>query len=126
MIPSASKLNLAVSRLNTERIYSKEKMLVGELDGRLVGKINTNAAAFTRIQIGGVYVHPDYRGCGIARRMTGEFTSNLMMSPKNVQNKTDCPWSGVSLFVKKSNVKARNVYEHIGFKAAGDYRICYF
>lgn len=112
VIPSASELNLAVSRLNAERIFKNEQMLVAEINSRLVGKINTNAATFTRYQIGGVYVHPDYRGCGIACRMAGEFTALLQR--------------GVSLFVKRSNGKARSVYSRIGFEISGDYRICYY
>jgi predicted GNAT family acetyltransferase len=95
-----------------ERLFKTEQVLVAELDGRVVGKINTNAVTFTRRQIGGVYVHPDYRGMGIARRMAGEFASSLV--------------SGISLFVRKSNTAARNVYLGIGFEIAGDYRISYY
>jgi hypothetical protein len=56
VLPSAAEFNAAVSRLNMERIYAKEHMLVAELNGRIIGKINTNAAGFTRYQVGGVYV----------------------------------------------------------------------
>jgi len=115
VIPSAAEFNAAVSRLNTERIFSKEQMLVAELNGRLIGKINTNAAAFSRYQVGGVYVAPDYRGRGIARRMAGEFISGLVAQGR-----------GISLFVKKSNPCARRVYQRIGFEIAGDYRISYY
>jgi len=115
VIPSAAEFNAAVSRLNTERIFSKEQMLVAELDGHLIGKINTNAATFSRYQVGGVYVHPDYRGRGIARRMAGEFITGLVAQGR-----------GISLFVKKSNPCARRVYQRIGFEIAGDYRISYY
>jgi ribosomal protein S18 acetylase RimI-like enzyme len=115
VLPAASTFNPAASRMNIERIYAKEQMLVAELSGRLVGKINTNAVAFTRYQIGGVYVHPDYRGLGIARRMAGEFTSGLIKQGK-----------GISLFVKKSNPAACRVYQRIGFETLGDYRISYY
>ena len=115
VIPSAVEFNAAVSRLNTERIFSKEQMLVAELDDRLIGKINTNAAAFSRYQVGGVYVHPDYRGRGIARRMAGEFITDLVAQGR-----------GISLFVKKSNPCARRVYQRIGFEILGDYRISYY
>ncbi|MDR0455227.1 MAG: GNAT family N-acetyltransferase [Treponema sp.] len=115
VVPSASEFNAAVSRLNTERIFSKEQMLVAELGGRLIGKINTNAAVFFRYQVGGVYVHPDYRGRGIGGRMAGEFITSLVAQGK-----------GISLFVKKSNLCARRVYQRIGFEILGDYRIDYF
>jgi len=105
----------AVIRLHTERIFANEQMLVAELGGRLIGKINTNAVSFTRYQIGGVYVHPDCRGRGIARRMAGEFAAGLVAQGR-----------GISLFVKKSNPAARNVYRNIGFEILGSYRIDYF
>jgi len=115
VIPSAAEFNAAVSRLNTQRIFSKEQILVAELDGRLIGKINTNAATFSRYQVGGVYVVPDYRNRGIARRMAGEFITGLVSQGR-----------GISLFVKKSNPCARRVYQRIGFEIAGDYRISYY
>ena len=115
VLPAAAKFNAAVSRLNTQRIFAQEQMLVAEIGGCLIGKINTNAAAFTRCQVGGVYVHPDYRGQGIGRRMAGEFTAAL--SARGM---------GISLFVKKSNPCARRLYQRIGFEINGDYRICYY
>ncbi|MDR0289591.1 MAG: GNAT family N-acetyltransferase [Treponema sp.] len=115
VLPSASEFNAAVSRLNIERIFSKEQMLVAELGGRLIGKINTNAATFTRYQVGGVYVAPDYRGLGIARRMAGEFIAMLTAQGRDI-----------SLFVKKSNLAARRVYKRIGFEVLGDYQISYY
>ena len=115
VLPAASKFNAAVSRLNTQRIFTQEQMLVAELGGYLIGKINTNAAAFTRFQVGGVYVHPDYRRLGIGRRMAGEFAVNLVAQGR-----------GISLFVKKSNPCARRLYQRIGFAISGDYRICYY
>jgi ribosomal protein S18 acetylase RimI-like enzyme len=115
VMPAASEFSAAISRLNTERLFTREQMLVAELGGRLIGKINTNAVTFTRFQIGGVYVSPDYRGLGIARRMAGEFVADLIAQGR-----------GISLFVKKTNPCARRVYGRIGFKILGDYRISYY
>ncbi len=115
VLPVASEFRPAASRLNIERIFAEEQMLVAELEGRLVGKINTNALSFTRCQIGGVYVHPDYRGLGIAGRMTFEFAESLRSQGR-----------GVSLFVQKTNIAARRVYQRVGFEIQGDYRIDYF
>ena len=115
VLPAASEFRPATSRQNIERIFAEEQMLVAGLDGCLIGKINTNAVGFTRYQIGGVYVHPDYRGMGIAGRMTYEFVVSLAAQGR-----------GVSLFVKKSNIAARKVYLRIGFEITGDYRIDYF
>jgi ribosomal protein S18 acetylase RimI-like enzyme len=115
VLPAASEFRPAASRQNIERIFAEEQMLVAELDGHLIGKINTNATGFTLYQIGGVYVHPDYRGMGIAGRMTSEFVASLAAQGK-----------GVSLFVNKTNNAARRVYQRIGFEITGDYRIDYF
>jgi len=113
VLPAASEFRPDASRMNIERIFAEEQMLVAELGGCLVGKINTNAVAFTRYQIGGVYIHPDYRCMGIAGRMTFEFVESLA-------------GMGISLFVKKTNAAARRVYQRIGFEITGDYRIDYF
>jgi ribosomal protein S18 acetylase RimI-like enzyme len=115
VLPAASEFSAAASRMNIERIFAKEQILVAELDGRIIGKINTNASAFTRCQVGGVYVLPEYRGRGIARRMAGEFITGLVAQGR-----------GISLFVKKTNPAARRVYQRIGFEILGDYQINYY
>ena len=115
VLPSAKEFNHVLSRLNTERILKNEQVFLAELGGSIIGKINTNACSFTRFQIGGVYVHPDYRGLGIAKKMAGEFVTSLIKQGRSI-----------SLFVKKTNPAAFCVYRNIGFKTKGDYRICYF
>jgi ribosomal protein S18 acetylase RimI-like enzyme len=115
VLPSASEFSAAASRMNIEQIFSQQQMLVAEMGGRVIGKINTNAVTFTRFQVGGVYVLPEYRGRGIARQMAGEFITGLVAQGR-----------GISLFVKKTNPAARRVYQRIGFETQGDYRINYF
>jgi ribosomal protein S18 acetylase RimI-like enzyme len=115
VLPRGSEFKIENSRLSLAQLIRKEQMLAAKLDGRIVGKINTNAESFTRFQIGGVYVHPDYRGLGIARRMTAALASALFAQGK-----------AVTLFVKKHNAAARSVYRKVGFELSGDYRICYY
>jgi ribosomal protein S18 acetylase RimI-like enzyme len=115
ILPRGSAFNPAACRLNLHRILTEESFLAAEIDGRLVGKINTSARSFTRCQIGGVYVHPDYRGLGIARRMTAEFLRPIVAEG----------W-GITLFVKKKNAAARSVYQTLGFRFLEDYRISYY
>jgi predicted GNAT family acetyltransferase len=115
VIPKGSSFNSAASRLNVVNIISRKHMLAAEICGRLVGKINISAAGFSRYLIGGVYVHPEYRCLGIARRMATEFVSSLVREGK-----------GVTLFVKKHNVAAKKLYDGLGFKATDDYRITYY
>jgi ribosomal protein S18 acetylase RimI-like enzyme len=115
VLPLNKDFSPFVCRLALEHIVKKEHVLAACLGGRIVGKVNTNAKSFTCCQIGGVYVHPDYRGQGIATLMTAALVQNLVAQGK-----------GVSLFVKKLNTPARAVYRRIGFKSTGNYRIVYY
>jgi ribosomal protein S18 acetylase RimI-like enzyme len=115
VLPRGAVFSPLSCRNSLEHILTREHILVAELGGRMVGKINTSAASFSRYQIGGVYVEPDYRGMGIASRMAAVFTRDLIREGRYL-----------SLFVKKRNAAARMVYRRIGFEALDDYRICYY
>jgi len=115
VVPKNSVFNPQACRLNLKHILTREQVLVAEMDGQVVGKVNTSAASFTRHQIGGVYVHKDYRGRGIALKMTAVFVRNLLAQGR-----------GVTLFVKKRNTAARRVYLKAGFSALDNYRISYY
>jgi len=115
VLHKGSVFSASASRANLSNIIASGRILAAELNGRLVGKINVNAVSFTRYQIGGVYVHPDFRGLGIARQMAAEFTASLAAEGR-----------GVTLFVKKSNLPARRLYAGLGFSVRGDYRITYY
>ncbi|MDR1909389.1 MAG: GNAT family N-acetyltransferase [Spirochaetaceae bacterium] len=115
VLPRGASFNAPASRLNLQRILAEEFLLAAWLDGKMVGKINTNAESFTRHQIGGVYVLPEYRGRGIAGRLTAELAAAVQARGR-----------GLSLFVKKWNAAARAVYFRVGFAQDGDYRISYY
>jgi GNAT superfamily N-acetyltransferase len=115
VLPKGAVFSPPSARMSLEHAIVRVHILIAELDGRIVAKINTNAVSFTRYQLGGVYVHPDYRGHGIATAMTAamvlEFAAGGM---------------GMTLFVKKHNAAARTVYQRLGFRTIGDYRISYY
>jgi len=115
VLPSASDFSPAASRINLANIIAKGHILCAEINGQIVGKININAVSFTRYQIGGVYVHPDFRRLGIARRMAAEFIASFIETGR-----------GVTLFVKKTNFQAQSLYAGLGFTVSGDYRITYY
>ena len=115
VLPKNADFSPAACRLNLQNIISSERLLVAELDGQVVGKINTSAESFTRYQIGGVYVRPDCRGRRIAEKMTAFISRDLVAGGK-----------GVTLFVKKHNDAALKVYLRAGFNTLADYRITYF
>jgi ribosomal protein S18 acetylase RimI-like enzyme len=99
VLPKGSEFSPAASRMNIANISARGKILAAEYNGVLAGKINVSAVSFTRYQLGGVYVHPDFRGLGIARRMTEEFLKFLINQGK-----------GITLFVKKNNMAALKLY----------------
>ncbi|MDR0567994.1 MAG: GNAT family N-acetyltransferase [Spirochaetaceae bacterium] len=115
VLPAGAEFYPAACRLSVEHIITRERALIAELEGRILGKINTNAASLSRYQIGGVYVLPEYRGLGIATRLTAAFAKEIIAEGKLV-----------TLFVKKQNLPARSVYRRIGFISIGDYRISYY
>jgi GNAT superfamily N-acetyltransferase len=115
VLPRGAEFNPATCRLVLEHIVAHEQILIAELEGRILGKINTNAASFSRYQLGGLYVRPEYRGLGIASQMIAVFVQNILASGK-----------GVTLFVKKQNRAASRVYRRVGFHIIEDYRISYY
>jgi GNAT superfamily N-acetyltransferase len=106
--------NAPLCRFLLENILKNEKILIATKADRIIGKINTNAASYSRYQIGGVYVVPEFRGRGIAAAMTSIFCDSLLQEGR-----------GVTLFVKKQNERAQAVYRKIGFEKTADYRIVY-
>jgi predicted GNAT family acetyltransferase len=115
VLPRGAVHNPISTRLSLEHAVLREHILAAELEGRIVAKINTNAVSFTRYQLGGVYVHPGYRGIGIATSMTAALVLALAAEGR-----------GLTLFVKKHNAAAKTVYRRLGFRTIGDYRISYY
>jgi ribosomal protein S18 acetylase RimI-like enzyme len=103
-----------LARLSLSHILSREEVLVAEYEGKLVGKINTNARSFTRRQLGGIYVRPDYRRMGIASSMVAA------MAEKFNREQT-----ALSLYVRQSNRSALHVYKRAGFRTVADYQVSY-
>jgi ribosomal protein S18 acetylase RimI-like enzyme len=115
VLPQGSNFSITACRLNLEHIFREQRILVAELGNQIVAKANTSALSFTRAQIGGVFVRPEYRGRGIARRLCAELAKALKSAG----------WD-LSLFVKKRNHSAQRAYRSIGFRPIADYRISYY
>ncbi|MDR0382490.1 MAG: GNAT family N-acetyltransferase [Spirochaetaceae bacterium] len=114
VLPTGAIFDSRSCRYSLERIIGTEKILVASMDGRIVAKINTNAESYSRCQIGGVYVLPEYRGRGVATCLTAVFSSLLLAENK-----------GVNLFVNNKNAAARKAYARCGFRDLAAYRIVY-
>ena len=115
VIPKGSDFNPVSSRLNIAKIVKNGIILAAKLNEKFVGKININAVSFTRYQVGGVYVLPEFRGQGIAGKMAWEFINSLINQGR-----------GVTLFVKKANIPALKLYKSLGFTSCNNYRITYY
>jgi predicted GNAT family acetyltransferase len=115
VLPRRSVFNAAACRRTLEQMIATDLILIAELKGILVGKININAQSFNCLQIGGVYVLPEFRNRGIAQAMTAGIIQALQPLKKKF-----------TLFVKKANLPALRAYDNIGFVKIGDYRINYY
>jgi ribosomal protein S18 acetylase RimI-like enzyme len=115
VMPPGAQFDPALCRKTVEHIIEENMLLTAEYKGRLVGKVNINAQSWNYLQIGGVYVLPEYRGLGIAQAMTAALVREL--SPFNKL---------FTLYVKKANLPALRVYDKLGFVIIEDYRISYF
>jgi predicted GNAT family acetyltransferase len=114
VLPTGAIFDIRTCRYGIERIIEKEKNLLALMDGRIVAKINTNAKSYSRYQIGGVYVLPEYRRQGVASSLTAVFSSLLLTESK-----------GLNLFVDNENIAARKVYARCGFIDLAGYKIVY-
>jgi predicted GNAT family acetyltransferase len=114
VMPAGSILDIRACRLNLERIIAKENTLIALMDGRIIAKINTNAKSYSRCQIGGVYVLPEYRRRGVGACLTAAFSRLLLTKNK-----------GLNLFVDNDNTAARIAYSRCGFREIADYSIVY-
>jgi GNAT superfamily N-acetyltransferase len=115
VLPCGAVFDPAFCRWNLEKLLRSRLCLVAEWRGAAVGKANLNAAAFSRDQIGGVYVDAACRGRGIATRLVAELARLDAESGRRV-----------GLFVKTANLPAIAAYTKAGFVSGPAYRIVYY
>jgi len=115
VLPLGAQFEPAVCLKGLEYLIAQKMLLMAELEGRPVGKVNINAQSYNCLQIGGVYVRPEFRSLGIAQALTTALIQNFARQKQHF-----------TLFVKKTNIPARRVYDKLGFAKIGDYRISYY
>ena len=84
--------------------------------GKILSKLNTTLTGERYVQLGGVYTERDARRRGYAKRVLNWFLINEL--PKIGKS--------VSLFVKKENEKALQLYRKCGFEEIGEKTLIYF
>jgi ribosomal protein S18 acetylase RimI-like enzyme len=92
------------------RILRKQIAVVAIIDGKVVGKANTNARGLGIDQLGGIYVSPEMRRRGLGSMMVENLVSLLASLGR-----------GVCLYVRSENEEARRLYIKLGFVDAGTY-----
>jgi hypothetical protein len=107
--------NEAVCRANQARALARYRVRILETEGMIVARAQTNAIGYGREQLGGIIVIRHLRGRGFGRYVVTDLVESILADGK-----------GLSLFVKKGNNPARCLYETLGFKYSGDFRVDYF
>jgi predicted GNAT family acetyltransferase len=115
VIPKDGVFNAENCKYTVQSMMLKDQVFVGEINGRLIAKVNINADSYTRYQIGGVFVEPAFRSNGYASQVVSLFCEQLISAGR-----------GITLFVNKTNTPAQKVYQKLGFKIVADYRIIYY
>jgi len=105
----------AVCRANQARALARYRVRILETGGLIVARAQTNAIGYGREQLGGIIVLRQRRGRGYGRCVVTELIESILADGK-----------GLSLFVKKGNSPARSLYETLGFRYSGDFRVDYF
>ena len=114
VVTAIHRFDPAASHAALCRILETEVVAVAEREGRIVATARTNARGLRTWQIGGVYVIPELRGRGWGHLVMAHLLENLTRAGKSA-----------SLFVKVKNAPARGLYESMGFRDIGPYRVDY-
>lgn len=103
------------SRWFFEQAVHKDFILGLRYKGQPAAKAGTNARGRTKVQLGGVYTHPDFRRQGLGRLLVQSLLARL-----GSLDRTAC------LFVKQSNPAALSLYHSLGLRTREDFLLSYF
>ena len=91
---------------------SRGRTLLAEREGRICFQLNIGTFCKDGAQVGGTYVHPDFRRQGLS-------TSGMRAASEALLSLTRC----VSLHVNEANTPAVRCYERTGFVRAAPFRL---
>lgn len=97
------------------RTIRDQIVLVAEVDGRPIGKVNTNARGIFFDQVGGMFTERSLRSRGVGTALMLRLLQRIGEEHKSA-----------SLFVKKDNAPALRLYRGIGFAIEDEFRISYY
>lgn len=104
----------AACRASQARSLSRLVVFVALIGGRIVARAQTNARGIGCDQVGGVFVEPEFRRRGLGRAVVSALVEDIAARGK-----------AASLFVKKANGEARELYLSLGFATVRDYTVAY-
>ncbi len=97
------------------RTLREQIVLVAEVDGTPIGKVNTNARGIFYDQVGGMYTERRVRSRGVGSALMLRLLQRIAAEHKSA-----------ALFVKKNNAAALRLYQGIGFAIEDEFRISYY
>ncbi len=107
--------NARACYLGLQRNLRHEVIVYAVKNGRVVAKAGTNARGFTYAQIGGVYTVKEIRNQGVGEYVLSVLLNGILKTRK-----------GASLFVKKENEAAIQLYKKLGFDIIDEFKIAYY
>lgn len=115
VLSALHRFDPAAAKATQLRALHEQRVYLAVERGRIVGRAQTNARGWCRDQIGGVFVPTELRGRGIGRAVVQALLSDIFAAGQ-----------GAALFVKEANEAARRLYESLGFRDEGPFRVDYF
>lgn len=115
VLSALHRIDPAVAKATQLRALKEQRVYLAVERGRIVGRAQTNARGWERDQIGGVFVIPERRGRGIGRAVVQALLAEIFAAGR-----------GAALFVKEGNRAARRLYDGLGFRDEGPFRVDYF
>lgn len=107
--------SLAQVRMNMRTRLTRLRMVVGEFQDEIVAAASTSAQGDKIAMIGGVLTAPWARGRGFAAAVVSALSADLLHDKIR-------PY----LFYLKHNAPAEHIYQKIGFRSIGEWRVGYF
>lgn len=90
-------------------------MVATNVEGAVVYKADAGLTSLDTAQIQGLWVHPDYRGLGLAASLTAAACALLRRRYRHL-----------SLYVNDYNARARALYARLGWEPVGEYATVIF
>ena len=115
VLTSLHRFDPAASRAAQLRAIRVQVVYVAFSGSSLVARAQTNARGWAHDQLGGIMVSPRHRGMGFGRLVVQALVEDRLAEGR-----------GLTLFVKETNVVARQLYYSLGFRELGAFRVDYF